>query len=254
MGRGSDAQQPVIDFLSRSANHGGTAVKRIDTHAASVFLTGDRVLKIKRAVRFPFLDYSTLAKRKEACEAEIEVNRLYAPDIYRGVVPITRDADGRLAIDGKGEPVEWAVEMARFDEAQTLDHLAEDGRIDTALADALGRAVAKAHVAVPVATDAGFAGTLAEIIDQNDGELRAASDLFAADDVAALTAASRDALERLRPLLDRARAGGLRAPMSWRSASRQYRLDRWRAGAVRCHRVQSEACHHRRASTISPSC
>ena len=145
----SDNQQPVIDFLADPATHGGSPVKRIDTHAASVFLTGQRALKIKRAVRFPFLDFSTLDKRKAACEAEIEVNRLYAPAIYRGVVAITR-ADGKLAIGGSGEPVEWAVEMARFDETQTLDHLAENGRIDAALADALGRAVAKAHAAVPV--------------------------------------------------------------------------------------------------------
>ena len=62
-------------------------------------------------MRFPFLDYSTLDKRKAACEAEIEVNRPFAPDIYRRVVAITREADGRLALDGDGEPVEWAVEM-----------------------------------------------------------------------------------------------------------------------------------------------
>ena len=62
-------QKPVIDFLADPASHGGAAVKRIDTHAASVFLAGERVLKIKRAVRFPFLDYSTLEKRKSACDA-----------------------------------------------------------------------------------------------------------------------------------------------------------------------------------------
>ena len=105
-------------------------MQRVDTHAASVFLAGPRALKIKRAVRFPFLDYSTLAKRKAACEAEIEVNRAYAPAIYRGVVAITREADGTLAIGGAGEPVEWAVEMPRFDERQTLDHLAAAGKID----------------------------------------------------------------------------------------------------------------------------
>ena len=95
------SQQAVIDFLGDPATHGGAPVKRIDTHAATVFLAGERALKIKRAVRFPFLDYSTLAKRKAACEAEIEVNRAFAPAIYRGVVAITREADGRLAIGGE---------------------------------------------------------------------------------------------------------------------------------------------------------
>ena len=60
----TDRQDEVLAFLAEPATHGGHAVKRIDTHAASVFLAGDRVLKIKRAVRFPFLDYSTLDKRK----------------------------------------------------------------------------------------------------------------------------------------------------------------------------------------------
>src|SRR5207342_3804586 len=95
------SQEPVIEFLSDPATHGGAPVKRIDTHAASVFLAGDRAFKVKRAVRFPFLDFSTLAKRKAACEAEIEANRPFAPDLYRGVVAITRAADGRLAIGGK---------------------------------------------------------------------------------------------------------------------------------------------------------
>src|SRR3569833_3262901 len=138
-------QQAVIDFLDAPATHGGAAVIRVDTHAASVFLAGARVLKIKRAVRFPFLDYSTLAKRKAACEAELAVNRPYAPAIYKRVVAITRTTPGALALGGDGEPVEWAVEMARFDETATLDHLAARGAIDDALADRLGRTVAAAH-------------------------------------------------------------------------------------------------------------
>src|SRR5674476_1670111 len=160
------SQQPVIDFLGDPATHGGAPVKRIDTHAATVFLAGARALKIKRAVRLPFLDYSTLAKRKAACEAEIEVNRALAPAIYRGVVAITRAGDGSLAIGGAGEPAEWAVEMRRFDETLTLDHLAEAGQIDSALADALGSAVARAHAAAPVVTTGGFIAELAEIVAQ----------------------------------------------------------------------------------------
>src|SRR3974377_1784932 len=135
-----NVQKAVINFLERPAAHGGAAVKRIDTHAATVFLAGERALKIKRAVRFPFLDYSTLAKRKAACEAEIEVNRAFAPEIYRGVLPITQEKDGTLALAGAGETVEWAAEMCRFDEAQTLDRLAEARRIDAAIAHGAGRA------------------------------------------------------------------------------------------------------------------
>src|SRR5882757_8968438 len=98
------SQQAVIDFLANPATHGGAEVQRVDTHAAMVFLAGERAIKIKRAVKFPFLDFSTLEKRKAACEAEIEVNRAYAPAIYRRVVAVTREADGGLALDGRGQP------------------------------------------------------------------------------------------------------------------------------------------------------
>ncbi len=205
------SQQPVIDFLSDPANHGGTPVKRIDTHAASVFLAGNRALKIKRAVRFPFFDFSTLEKRKAACDAEITVNRAFAPAIYRRVVPIVRASGGGLAIGTEGEPVEWAVEMRRFDESQTLDHLAEVGHIDMALADALGRAVAAAHRTAPTVTDSHFIKTLAKIIAQNEIELASEPDLLSLSELRALANVTRDTSERVKPLLlARERAGLVR--------------------------------------------
>src|SRR5579864_6024801 len=166
----TDSQEQVFAFLVEPASYGcrmirGQAVRRIDTHAASVFLVGNRALKVKRAVRFPFLDYSTLAKRKEACEAELAVNVPYAPEIYRRVVAITREADGRLAIAGKGRPVEWAVEMQRCDETRTLDHLA--GEIGETLADALGTAVAAAHEKAPIVEAAPWIAALGAYLDQN---------------------------------------------------------------------------------------
>jgi len=95
-------QESVFAYLADPLTH--PDVRRIDTHAASVFLEGHRALKIKRAVRFPFLDYSTLAKRKAACDDELRINRPFAPQIYRRVVPITRNNDGSLSIDGKRHP------------------------------------------------------------------------------------------------------------------------------------------------------
>jgi hypothetical protein len=205
------SQQPVMAFMGDPASHGGLPVKRIDTHTASVFLVGDRAIKIKRAVRFPFLDFSTLEKRKIACQSEIAVNRAFAPAIYRGVVAITRDGSGRLEIGGKGEPVEWAVEMRRFDESQTLDHLAGAGRIDDVFANALGRVVAAAHRVAPTVTDANFSGMLAKIIVQNETELAGEPDLFSLQDLRSLAAATRAAFERVKFLLDaRERAGLVR--------------------------------------------
>ncbi len=201
MTRPGVSQEPVFALLADPATHGGKPVARIDTHAASVFLVGDRALKVKRAVRFPFLDYSDLAKRRAACEAELAVNRPFAPQIYRGVVAITREPDGRLALDGAGEPVEWAVDMRRFDESATLDHVADAGKIDLALADALGRAVAAAHAAAPPIAAEPWIEALGDFIAQNDGAFRENQGLFPSSDAEALGRATLAAFDRVRPLL-----------------------------------------------------
>jgi uncharacterized protein len=205
----TDEQGEVLTFLADSATHGGAQVKRIDTHAASVFLVGDRAYKIKRAVRFPFLDYSTLAKRKRACEAELAVNAPYAPEIYRRVIPVTREADSTLALAGNGEPIEWAVEMQRFDETRTLDHLA--GEIDATLANALGRTVATAHARAQPVDAAAWIAALGSHIDEHAQAFRQYPDIFTADDIEALASASRAAYERIVPLLhERSRRGLVR--------------------------------------------
>jgi aminoglycoside phosphotransferase family enzyme/predicted kinase len=207
----TDAQAPILALLGDPATHDGRAVKRIDTHAASVFLAGERAFKVKRAVRFPFLDFSTLEKRKAACEAEIEVNRAFAPEIYRRVVAITRAADGTLALGGSGQPVEWAVEMRRFDEALTLDHLADQGRIDNALADQLGRVVAVAHAkAVPV-EPAPWINAVGAYVTEHAAAFAEAPDLFPPAEAEALARTGRAAYARIRPLLlERGRRGLIR--------------------------------------------
>jgi len=205
----SDSQQQVLAFLADPATHGGRPVKRIDTHAASVFLAGDRALKIKRAVRFPFLDYSTLEERKRACEAELAVNAPYAPEIYRGVVAITRQASGALALGGSGVPVEWAVEMRRFDENRTFDHLAAE--IDEHLADALGRAVAAAHAKAPAVEADAWIAALGGYVEEHAEAFAAHPEIFPAAGNATLTRLSRTAYQRIVPLLrERGRHGFVR--------------------------------------------
>jgi aminoglycoside phosphotransferase family enzyme/predicted kinase len=206
MNDNGESQEEVLSFLGDPKAHGGQPVRRIDTHAASVFLSSARALKIKRSVRFPFLDYSTLAKRKQACEAELAVNAPFAPEIYRRVVAITRETDGRLAIAGKGVPVEWAVEMHRFDESRTLDHLAS--AIDEALADALGRAVAAAHVRAQPVDPAAWIAAVGSYVDEHAQAFQQHPEIFARAESAALAHASRAAYRRLVPLLqERGRRG-----------------------------------------------
>jgi uncharacterized protein len=202
MAQAAADQEPVLRLLADPATFGGAEVRRIDTHAASVFLAGDRALKVKRAVRFPYLDYSTLEKRKAACAAEIEVNRPFAPQLYRGVVAITRDRDGHLLLGGQGMPVEWAVEMHRFDETRTLDFLADEGKIDAALADRLARAVAAAHSRAPVVDAEPWLAALSKYLNQNDAAFRDDPELFPRAAAEQLGRASRAALARVLPLLD----------------------------------------------------
>src|SRR5580700_5745319 len=205
----ADTQEPVLALLGDPATHGGHAVKRIDTHAASVFLAGARAFKIKRAVRLPFLDFSTLEQRKAACEAEIAVNQAFAPQIYLRVVAITRAADGALALGGNGAPVEWAVEMRRFDETRTLDHLADQGRIDEALADRLGRIVADAHAKAPPVEPQPWIEAIGGYVAEHDAEFAKTPDLFPPAEAEALGRASRAAYAGIRPLIEERGQRGL---------------------------------------------
>jgi uncharacterized protein len=101
--------------------HPARDLERKETHMSWVFLAGDKVYKLKKPVRFPYLDYSTLAKREAACRAELALNRRLAPDVYEAVVPLTRTAQG-LGVGGPDEVVDWLVVMRRLDESKTLEH------------------------------------------------------------------------------------------------------------------------------------
>jgi len=204
----SEMQERVFAFLTDPATH--PDVKRIDTHGASVFLEGKRALKIKRAVRFPFLDYSTLEKRKAACDEEITINRAFAPQIYRRVVPITQNDDGRLAIDGGGAPVEFAIEMTRFDEHLTFDHLAQAGSLDPALIGDVAKAIAASHGRAPLAAAEPWIRSIPGIIEANTTAFREAA-CFAAEEIDDLAQASAAAFSRLAGLLEqRGRQGYVR--------------------------------------------
>ncbi len=161
-GKATPAQDVVLTFLDNFEPN----CRRVDTHASIVFLGADRVLKVKRDVRLPFLDYSSLEKRKHACEEELVVNRRLAPQLYRRVVPITQTGNG-LAIDGQGCPIEWAVEMSRFDESKTFDHLARAGGITLELAEALASTLRDAHNGAPAADGSPGLESIPRIIDGN---------------------------------------------------------------------------------------
>ncbi len=202
----ASGQDEVLAFLAAGAGTGVPA-KRIDTHISVVFLAADRVLKIKRAVRLPFLDNSTLAQRKRCCDEELAVNARNAPDIYRRVVAITREANG-LALDGRGPVVEWAVEMARFDERQALDHLAAAHALAPNAADELAEVMRVSHARAPVSDGSTWLAAIGTIIDRNTAKFRDQPKL-PADAVDRLHQLSHRQLQAHLALLGRRAAAGL---------------------------------------------
>ncbi|TYL89686.1 AAA family ATPase [Bradyrhizobium rifense] len=194
-------------FAALTAHAG---VKRIDTHAASVFLEETRALKIKRAVKYPFLDYSTLEKRKIACEEEVRINRPHAPQIYHRVVTITEEPDGSVKVDGRGRPIEYAVEMSRFDESRTLDHLAKAGQFDADIASGIADAIAASHAAATPADGKAWISSIPALIDGNSNGLRLGNHVPAAE-IEQLAQASHAAFLHACPLLEeRGRRGFVR--------------------------------------------
>ena len=128
---------------------GASGLDLIETHTAWVFLGADTVWKVKKPVDFGFLDFTTLERRRTACDAEIALNSRLAPDVYRGVVPITRDAAGRHGLGGTGEVVDIAVEMARLADRDRADVLLEGGQLSHEHMDRLGQTLAAFHERMP---------------------------------------------------------------------------------------------------------
>jgi uncharacterized protein len=204
-------QSEVAAFLGDSATHSVAGpVKRFETHGAMVFLAGENAYKLKRAVKFPFMDFSTPEKRRLACEAEVSVNRPNAPDLYLGVRPVTRSG-GRLALGGEGEAVDWVVHMRRFDEEQTLDRVAARGELSDKLIAELVAAVLASHGRALMRPGEPAVAALHRYVGENTQAFAETPDLFPPQSAAALSAAARHRLSELEPLLlDRGRAGWVR--------------------------------------------
>ncbi len=206
----ADDQAAVIDFLSRAASYGlgDGAVPRIETHCSIVFLAAERAYKLKRAIRYAALDYTTRARREAACTAELALNRRTAPEIYLGVRTIARAADGALGFDGSGPALDHVVVMRQFAQSDLFDHMAEHGTLTPALMRALGAAVALLHRAAEITPAFGGSAAIRRVIADNDRELaRVATELDGAA-VGSLSRGAGAALDAVAALLDRRRAAG----------------------------------------------
>ncbi len=111
-------------------------IQLVQTHISFVVLAGDFVYKFKKPVDFGFLDFSTLKKRQYCCEQELLLNRRLCPDIYLGLVTVTREGDG-YALNGSGEVVEYGVKMVRMPEDRMMVNLVRAGKVGRSEIDAL---------------------------------------------------------------------------------------------------------------------
>jgi aminoglycoside phosphotransferase family enzyme len=124
----------------------------IETHFAWLFLVGDRALKLRKPVRRSTMDYRTIEARRVISEEDVRLNRRLAPDVYLRTLPLTRGADGRIEPGGRGEIVDWLVEMRRLDRRWFLDAALDRGAASEPLlervADALAAFYASAQPAI----------------------------------------------------------------------------------------------------------
>lgn len=139
------------------------SITRLETHSSHVLLTGQHAYKIKKAVRLPFLDFSTLAKRRVDCETELRLNRRLAPAIYLEVVSITGTVD-RPIVGGDGPAVEYAVKMREFPQNALLSRMLIDGTLDVRHIDELAARVAAFHGSIDVAPADGPFGVPGDIL------------------------------------------------------------------------------------------
>ncbi len=206
-----DDQSAAIAFLADPESYGSAMdpVERRETHASIVFLSGQRAYKLKRAVLFSYLDYSSVERRRQACEMEYSLNRRTAPQLYIAVQEIRRGKGGFLSFGGEGELVDSVVVMRRFDQAALLDNIARRGGLNRELMQELADRIAAFHRAAEVDREYGGRAQLLKVIEANASNLALASPLvFDAAAVARLTAQSQTALQRWEGLIEERRSAG----------------------------------------------
>ncbi|MGC2410093.1 MAG: AAA family ATPase [Methyloceanibacter sp.] len=186
-----------------------TQVERIETHASVVFLAGERAYKVKRAVRYPFLDFSTIELRRRACLNELSINRRTAPHLYLEVMPVTVSDRGEFALGGQDKVVEWVLTMRRFEQANLYDRMAEEGRLPLASMPLLAQTIAAFHRSADrVLAPQQSVSALLAVLKDNETVFAATEAAFPRETLATVKRGSRQALAALEPVLKARALGG----------------------------------------------
>jgi aminoglycoside phosphotransferase family enzyme len=202
-----------VAFLERPDSYPETprGVEAVETHLAWVFLTDRHAYKLKKPVRYPFLDFTTLDARHADALAEVRLNQRLAPGVYLGVVPLALDRKGRLALDRGGTPVDWLVKMRRLPRTQMLDYAIAAGTVqDSALrglADLL-ETFYRGAVSIPI--DArGYQARFRKEVDENVHALTEPRYGLSPTLVTRIAGAQREFLDRRGALLEARTFAGL---------------------------------------------
>jgi aminoglycoside phosphotransferase family enzyme/predicted kinase len=195
--------QWLIESLARASAYPAPCehVEIRQTHASIVALVGPVVYKIRKPVDLGFLDFSTLDKRRIDCLQEMRLNRRLAKDVYLDVVPIVRTTEG-VAVEGQGEPVEWAVKMRRLPDAASLLALLDRGKLTADLLSSVAERIARFHRETTCAIDGGF-DTVASNARENFEQIAVDVGRTVSPGVfAKVRALTEQWLARLRPLIE----------------------------------------------------
>jgi len=149
-------------------------VELLHTHISWVLLAGQYAYKIKKPVKFGFLDFSDLNKRKYFCEEELRLNRRFSPEIYLAVVPIT-NKNTTLKMNGNGSALEYAVKMQRFPQEARLDNMLAHHQLNPPHIDSFSQRIANFHLTAPHAPDdssLGAADTVCKPVAENFEQIK----------------------------------------------------------------------------------
>ncbi|MEE9202748.1 MAG: AAA family ATPase [Dehalococcoidia bacterium] len=155
---------PLVQDLLRpeAYPHRPQHIELAQTQMSFVFLTGELAYKVKKPVDLGYLDYTTLEKRHHFCHQEVALNRRLSPQVYLGVVGVTRE-DGRYFVEREGEAVEYAVKMRQLPRERMLDHLLRAGQATPAMLEKVGEIVARFHGEAATSSHISTFGSIAAI-------------------------------------------------------------------------------------------
>ncbi len=208
---GLEEQQLLVGALRQALQSGAAPVGLFETHISWVLVAGPSAYKIKKAVRFDFLDFSTLAARRHFCDEEVRLNRRLAPQLYQGVAAVTGSI-ARPALDGAGAPIEYAVRMRAFAQDALWNRRIERHLLTAEEIDDLARQLAAFHTQVARAPAHGPWGApeaLRRVADDNIALLDSlVRDAAGRARVTRLRAWQQDCQRTLGPVFERRRADG----------------------------------------------